>query len=308
MADAVLFPGQGAQSVGMGRALAEGSPLAREVFSRADDALGFALSEIAFEGPGERLVETEIAQPALLTHAYAAWEVARASGRLGAVVAAAGHSLGEWTAHVAAGTIAFEDAVRLVNLRGRLMQEAVPLGVGAMAAVIGLSESEVRALCEAVSGVVEPATFNGDAHIVISGEKEAVEEAGARASELGALKVIPLDVSAPFHCSLMEPARAALEQALAAVEVRSPAFPVVSNVDASIATAPDAIRGALVAQLVAPVRWEDCLRAMLDAGSERLVVLGAGNSLARMVKRLRLGPDVRFLADRELVSSEPSPA
>lgn len=294
---ALLFPGQGAQFVGMGRALHDADEATRDLFASADAALGFPLSDILFHGPAERLTETAIAQPALLLHAIAVLDAGE-GGRDG-VVAGAGHSLGEWAAYVAAGAFSLEDALRLVHLRGRLMQEAVPLGEGAMAAVIGLDEEGVRAVCDAAAahGVVVPATFNGRGHIAISGAAAAVTRAGEIAVDRGAAKVIPLDVSAPFHSPLMEPARTGLRAALADVDIAAPAFPVCSNIDGSFPDSPDAIRAALVNQLVEPVRWEECLRALAAAGVTAFRVVGAGNSLARMVKRLRIGPAVTLRSE-----------
>ncbi len=287
----------------MGRALRAAEPAARAVFDEADDALGAPLSSLCFEGDPQVLRQTVNAQPALLTHAMAALAVLRDRGE-GEFVAAAGHSLGEWTAFVAAGSLAFADAVRLVRLRGELMQAAVPVGEGAMVALLGVDENVVLQACEAgaVHGVVAPATYNGNGHIVISGVRPAVERAAARALELGALKAVPLKVSAPFHCALMEPARAALHDALARVDVSAPTARVCSNVDAAFPTEADAIRTCLVEQLVTPVRWEPCLRALADSGVTQFTVVGAGGGLARMVQRLRLGPRVSFCSDENLLA------
>lgn len=282
----------------MGRVLCARSSAAKSVFARADAALGYGLTKLCLDGPEETLTSTEFAQPALLAHAVASFEAVRAEEDV-AFAAAAGHSLGEWSAYVAAGAIGFEDAVRLVRLRGRLMQRAVPLGEGAMTALLGLDEANVRAACAAAAdiGVVAPATFNGSGHIVISGATDAVAKATEVALETGAMKAIPLSVSAPFHSPLMAPARDELARALASVEVQAPAFPVYSNIDAVAPSTPDAIRASLVEQLIEPVRWDACLSAMRDAGVDRFTVLGTGHALARMVKRLRLGPSVEYIAE-----------
>ena len=263
---AFVFPGQGSQRVGMGRALAEAFPECRAVFDEADAALGEPLSRLCFEGPDDRLVLTENTQPAILTVSVAAARLLRARGIEPAFVA--GHSLGEYSAHVAAGTIEFADAVRIVRRRGRYMQEAVPVGAGAMAAILGADEALVtRACSEAAEGdVVGPANLNAPGQIVIAGTRAAVARAGDRAKALGARRVVPLPVSAPFHCALMKPAEARLAPELHALPARDPRVPVVANVDALPKTTATASIDALVAQVSAPVRWHDVVSRLASAG------------------------------------------
>lgn len=291
---AALFPGQGSQFVGMGsRFLATAA--GREIYASADAALDFSLSALSVDGPAEELTLTANAQPALLTHGYAAFAVDAASeGAPESWTALAGHSLGEWTAYVASGVLSLEDAVRLVRLRGKLMQGAVAPGLGAMSALIGLDEAVVAQICAdaAESEIVSPATFNAPGQIVVSGHVGAVARAELLATEAGALKVSRLDVSAPFHCALMAPARAPLRDALAAADLRAPTIPVCSTVDVSWPETPDDIRRLLVDQLVEPTRWNETVRAVVDRGVEELRVLGAAASLARSVKRLRTGATV----------------
>lgn len=299
---ALIFPGQGAQFVGMGRALYEASPIARSVFDQADAALGAPLSSLCFEGDPQVLLQTVNAQPALLTHAVAALEVARQRSDF-SFDAAAGHSLGEWTAFVAAGAIAFEDAVRLVRLRGQVMQAAVPVGQGAMVALVGLDEDAVEDACVVgrAHGIVGPATFNGPEQVVISGGVRAVEAAANHAKTLGASRATRLAVSAPFHSVLMEPARAAVEEALAHTPIQAPKVLVCANVDASFPSTADEVRSRLSAQMVSPVRWAACIQSLATRGIERFTVLGAGTGLARTVQRLRLAP-TEFLSDDKLLN------
>src|SRR3984885_3620681 len=246
---AFLFPGQGSQAVGMGKDLAENYPVARQTFEEADDALGYKLSQVCFEGPEEKLKLTEITQPAILTASVAAWRVLEEKGLKpdASMTYVAGHSLGEYSAHVAAGTLQFADAVRTVRNRGQYMQEAVPVGVGAMAAILGMNGEAVGALCrEAAQGeVCEVANFNSPEQIVISGHTIAIERAASLATARGAKKAKILPVSAPFHCSLMKPAQDRLAADLGSLNLREPDVPVVSNVDAAVLADAEGGRDAL---------------------------------------------------------------
>jgi [acyl-carrier-protein] S-malonyltransferase len=252
---ACLFPGQGSQSVGMGRALAEAFPECRAVFDQADAALGESLSGLCFDGPEERLLLTENQQPAILAVSIAAFRLLESRGLRPALVA--GHSLGEYSANVAAGTFSFADGLRTVRRRGRYMQEAVPVGTGAMAAILGLDADAVgRACAEAAQGdVVSPANVNGAGQIVIAGSRDAVARAGERARALGARRVVPLSVSAPFHCALMKPAEERLSPELRALAVGEPVVPIVANVDAEPKRDAASAIEALVAQVSSPVLW-----------------------------------------------------
>ena len=270
----------------MGQALADAFPICRETFAEADDALGMPLSRLCFEGPEDQLTLTENQQPAILAVSVAAHRLVASMGLTASFVA--GHSLGEYSANVAAGTLAFADAVRAVKNRGRYMQEAVPVGTGAMAAVIGLDAALVAQACaEASNGdVVTPANLNGAGQVVIAGSKDAVARAGERAKALGARRVVPLSVSAPFHCALMKPAEERLAPELRALSVHDPNPPVVANVDATPKRwAADAI-DALVAQVCSPVRWEDVLRRLASEGVTTYVEIGPGNVLSGMVRRI----------------------
>jgi [acyl-carrier-protein] S-malonyltransferase len=283
---AFIFPGQGAQSVGMGQALADGFPVCRATFDEADCALGESLSRIIFDGPAETLTLTEHAQPAILTASVAAWRLLDERGLRPSFVA--GHSLGEYSAHVAAGTLAFGDAVRLVRNRGRYMQEAVPVGAGAMAAILGLDEAGVAHACrEGSQGeVVSPANLNAPGQIVIAGTAAAVARAGECAKALGARRVIPLKVSAPFHCALMTPARDRLAPELRAVTAHDPRVPVVANVDAMPRTTVAGCIDALIAQVASPVRWEDCIKRLASEGVTTYVEVGPGTVLSGLVKKI----------------------
>ena len=286
---AFVFPGQGSQRVGMGRALADAFPECRAVFDEADAALEEPLSRLCFEGPEDRLVLTENTQPAILAVSVAAARLLRARGIEPAFVA--GHSLGEYSAHVAAGTIAFADAVRIVRRRGRYMQEAVPVGAGAMAAILGADEALVsRACVEAAEGeVVSPANLNAPGQIVIAGTRAAVARAGERAKMLGAKRVVPLPVSAPFHCALMKRAEARLAPELQALPAQDPRVPVVANVDALPKTTGAASIAALVAQVSAPVRWHDVVRRLASAGVRAYVEVGPGTVLSGLVRKIHRG-------------------
>lgn len=302
---AFLFPGQGSQAVGMGKALAEAFPEARAVFAEADAALGRPLSALCFEGPDAELTLTENTQPAILTTSVAAYRVLEKRGLQPAW--AAGHSLGEYSAHVAAGTFGFADAVRIVAHRGRYMQEAVPVGTGAMAAVLGLEADAVAAACEAAAqgDVVSPANLNAPGQVVIAGSTAAVARAGVEARARGAKRVIPLNVSAPFHCALMAPAQARLEPELRALAVQAPRVPVVANVDATPKRDGAAAIDALVAQVSGAVRWEDVIGYLVSAGVRTFVEVGPGAVLAGLVRKIdREAQVVSFGAPEQLAAVE----
>jgi [acyl-carrier-protein] S-malonyltransferase len=279
-----VFPGQGSQSVGMLLDIAGEFPSVRECFARASDAIGVDLWQISAEGPAESLNRTEVTQPALLTASYALWEVLAARGVH--PTAMAGHSLGEYSALVAAGALGFEDAVRLVRRRGQLMQSAVPVGEGAMAAVLGLDEAEVNAACASVPGVVSAANFNALGQIVIAGATQAVAAAAEACKSLGAKRVVVLDVSVPSHCPLMQPVEAGLNDALATATLRMPSIPVIHNVDAGVSTSTIELTRRLLAQLASPVRWVDCVKALSASGVTRIIECGPGNVLSGLIKRI----------------------
>ena len=290
MSLALLFPGQGSQFVGMGRSLYDGSPAARAVFEEADAVLGFELTRLCFEGPEEELRATANTQPAILTHSIAALEALRSASpeRLEGAAFAAGHSLGEYSACVAAGALAFADAVRLVRQRGTFMQEAVPAGVGAMAAIVGLAPAEVEAACRESAGdeVVSAANYNSPEQTVIAGHAGAVERASADCLGRGAKRAIPLPVSAPFHSPLMRPARERMEQLLAGASFSHAAFPVVTNVDAEPTSNGEHLRDALVRQIDSPVLWVESVRRLAAEGVDRGLEIGPGNVLAGLVRRI----------------------
>jgi len=283
---AFLFPGQGSQVVGMGKALADQFPECRRVFDEADTALGEKLSDLIFNGPADTLTLTENAQPAILTASTAAYRLLVSHGFEPSMVA--GHSLGEYSAHVAAGTLAFSDAVRIVRKRGRYMQEAVPVGTGTMAAILGLDPDILEQACrEAAEGeVVSPANLNAPGQIVIAGSSAAVARAIECAKALGAKRAILLQVSAPFHCNLMKPAEERLAPELRALQANTPRVPVIANVDARPKTDARAAIEALVQQISAPVRWEDVMRRLLADGATAFVEVGPGTVLSTLGKKI----------------------
>jgi [acyl-carrier-protein] S-malonyltransferase len=285
---AALFPGQGSQAVGMGRDLAQRWPAAAGVFTTVDGGLGTPLSELCWSGPEEDLRLTENTQPALLAHSSAAWEVLSAAGlEVGAV---AGHSLGEYSAVVAAGGLSLADAARTVRLRGRLMQEAVPVGEGAMAAVIGLDDDQVEAACrdEEIEGgsPVAAVNFNSPGQVVIAGSAAAVGGAGERCIERGARRVLPLPVSAPFHSVLMAPAREGLAPTLRELDFQPLTVPLYRNVDAAAVSLPDEVRDGLIRQVDAPVLWSETIRRMRADGFDTFVEVGTGKVLSGLVRRI----------------------
>jgi [acyl-carrier-protein] S-malonyltransferase len=289
---ALVFPGQGAQEVGMGKSLHDQFPSARAVFGEADDALGFSLSRVIFEGPAENLRRTVHAQPAILTVSIAALRVLE--GEMGYSLApslSAGHSLGEYTALVAAGALSLADGVRLVQMRGKWMQEAVPEGEGTMAAVMGLEPEELKRICASVAPNAEcqVANFNAPGQYVVSGKTEFVNKAVEAAKAGGAKRAVPLNVSAPFHSALMRPVADLLGERFAQCEWNAPKWPVVCNVWARALSDPGEIRRALYEQTYSPVRWIDSVNFMADAGVERFYELGPGNVLAGLIKRCRKG-------------------
>lgn len=283
---AFLFPGQGSQSVGMGKELAAMYPVAQETFDEADSALSYKLSKLCFEGPEDQLKLTEITQPAILTVSVAAWRVLQSKGVTPSYVA--GHSLGEYSAHVAAGTLSFADAVRTVHNRGKYMQEAVPVGVGAMAAVLALPIDKLQEICEeaAQGEVCCAANLNSPDQTVISGSKAAVERAAELAKRRGAKRAIMLPVSAPFHCPLMQPAQDRLAADLAALAFYTPEVPVMCNVDATLATTAEQARDALIRQVTAAVQWDKSMRALIGLGVESFVEVGPGKVLCGLMRQI----------------------
>ncbi len=283
----LAFPGQGSQTVGMLAELAAKYPSVEATFAQASDVLGYDLWQLVQQGPVEELNKTFKTQPALLASSVAIWRVWQEQGGVAPKVMA-GHSLGEYSALVCAGVIDFKDAIKLVELRGQLMQQAVPEGVGAMAAVIGLDDQAISDACNQAAGseVVAPVNYNSPGQVVIAGNKAAVERAGELCKEAGAKRVLPLPVSVPSHCALMKPAADELAKALADIEFNTPVIPVINNVDVAQETDPKAIKDALVRQLYMPVRWTEVVESMADMGVTLEIEAGPGKVLSGLVKRI----------------------
>jgi [acyl-carrier-protein] S-malonyltransferase len=283
-----LFPGQGSQAVGMGRDLVEKFPIAQRTFEEADDALGFPLSKLCFEGPEEQLKLTEFTQPAIFTVSIAAQRVLAEKGIRPDFVA--GHSLGEYSANVAAGVLSFANAVCAVRSRGQFMQEAVPAGEGAMSAILGLSSEDTAKACADAAaetgGIVSPANFNSPEQTVISGEAVAVERAGVLAKERGAKKVVALKVSAPFHCALMQPAQDRLAPLLRNISFSDANTPVAVNVDATLVTGSEPLRDALIRQVTGSVRWVESARLLIEQAPTHFIEVGPGKVLCGLMRQI----------------------
>lgn len=300
---AFVFPGQGSQFVGMGKDFYDHAPEARQLFEEANEVLGYDLAGICFNGPEETLRLTENTQPALLVHSTMALKMLRENGIN--PVLAAGHSLGEFSALLAAGALKFRDAVRLVHLRGKFMQEAVPAGVGSMAAIIGLPIETIRELCDQVSSessLVQPANFNSQVQTVIAGHKEAVEKVSEDALTAGAKKAVALPVSAPFHSALMKPAEIKLQKELEATEFYDLSFPVINNIEAKPITKGNVARESLVKQVCSPVQWFETMQRIADHEIDSLVELGSGRVLSGLMKRFDKTTHCHQVGDRETLS------
>ena len=300
---AFVFPGQGSQFVGMGKDFYDRVSSARKLLDEANEVLGCDLTSICFNGPEETLKLTENTQPALLVHSTMALKILRENG-IDSILAA-GHSLGEFSALVSAGALQFKDAVRLVRLRGQFMQEAVPVGVGSMAAIIGLEIDTLQQLCDQISEdscIVQPANLNSPVQIVIAGHKEAVEQVSEKALKAGAKKAVLLPVSAPFHSALMKPAEIKLQKELEQTEFYDLSYPVITNIEAKPITKGSEARSALVKQVCSPVRWSETMQVLVDQGIETVIELGAGKVLSGLIKRFNRGIKCYQVGDRESLS------
>lgn len=285
MKQAFVFPGQGSQTVGMGKDLAE------KYLDQANEVLGIDLKKLCFEGPQDELKKTEITQPAILTVSVAAFELLK-NKNVPMPAAVAGHSLGEYSALVAASSLSFRDAVKIVHLRGKFMQEAVPLGEGAMSAIVGADNSKIKEICEQTSGVW-PANFNSPGQVVISGKKASVETAGEKLKQAGAKRIVPLAVSAPFHCPLMQPAADKLKIELDKIEIKDAQIPLVANVTANYVTKGAEIRDSLIKQMTSPVLWEDTIKKMLADGITSFVEVGPEKVLSGLILRINRKSEVK---------------
>ena len=304
MSLAFVFPGQGSQSVGMLKALAEQYSEVDATFKEASEVLGYDLWDIVQNGPAEKLNQTDVTQPAMLSAGVAVWRIWQAKGGAKPELMA-GHSLGEYTALVCAGALDFTDAVKLVAERGRLMQEAVPAGEGAMAAILGLEDDVVRQVCEeaAEGEVLSAVNFNSPGQVVVAGQKTAVERAVKVAKDKGAKRALMLPVSVPSHCALMKPAAEKLAQVLADVEIRKPTIPVINNVDVQAESSAEDIRAALVKQLHSPVRWVETIRKMAADGVDHLIECGPGKVLVGLNKRIERGMTAQAVYDPDTLNS-----
>ncbi|MEE8638136.1 MAG: ACP S-malonyltransferase [Candidatus Margulisiibacteriota bacterium] len=288
MKTAFVFPGQGSQSVGMGKDLAE------KHLDQASEILGLDLKKLCFEGPEEELMKTEVTQPAILTVSVAAFELLKSKG-VPMPAAVAGHSLGEYSALVAAAALSFQDAVKVVHVRGKFMQEATPLGEGSMAAIVGMNKEQVGECCKKAStlGTVSAANLNSPGQIVISGKKQAVEQATKLCKEAGAKRTVPLQVSAPFHCPLMQPAAQKLKLELDKIQIKDAQIPLVANVTADYTTKASEIRELLIKQVTHPVLWEDSIKKMLDDGITSFIEVGPGRVLSGLIQRINRKAEVK---------------
>ncbi|OEG75497.1 [acyl-carrier-protein] S-malonyltransferase [Shewanella colwelliana] len=301
---AYVFPGQGSQAVGMLADLANDNEIVAQTFAQASDALGYDLWALVSQGPAEQLNQTDKTQPALLTASVAIWRAIEQTGAVKPTILA-GHSLGEYSALVCAGVIEFADAVKLVELRGQLMQEAVPAGTGAMYAIIGLDNDGIQKACDdsAQGAVVSPVNYNSPGQVVIAGEKEAVERAAQACKDAGAKMAVALPVSVPSHCQLMKPAADRLAEALATIEFSTPAIKVINNVDVACPDSAEAIKDALVRQLYCPVRWSETVEAIAAEGITQLVEVGPGKVLTGLAKRINRSLSAKVANDSATVAA-----